>query len=52
VDEAQASLSAAGGEDIIDDDIEDAIEYFSDEDYDSPAEAKGTPTSKWHVPLD
>ena len=52
VDEAQASLSATGGEDVLDDDIEDAIEYFSDDDYDSPAEAKGTSTSKWHVPLD
>ena len=52
VDEAQASLSAADGNNFVDDDIEDAIEYFSDDDYDSPAEAKGTSTSKWHVPLD
>ena len=52
VDEAQSSLSATGGEDVIDDDIEEAIEYFSDEDYEAPAASKGTHTSKWHVPLD
>ena len=38
-------------ENDIDEDMEDAIEYFKDEEYEAPAEKKGTAT-KWHVPLD
>lgn len=52
VDEARSSLYAESGEGVIDDDIEEAIEYFNDEEYETPSEAKGTSTSKWHVPLD
>ena len=47
-----AAKPAIDGEDDFDD-MEDAIEYFSDDDYGAPApeETKGT-ASKWHVPLD
>lgn len=48
VDEVSGSMSE--GEDL-DDDMEDAIEYFHDDDYEAPTEAKGT-AGKWHVPLD
>lgn len=48
VDEVSSSLS---DDENLDDDMEDAIEYFHDDDYEAPAEAKGTAV-KWHVPLD
>ena len=48
VDEVSGSMSE---DEDLDDDMEDAIEYFHDDDYEAPTEAKGT-ASKWHVPLD
>lgn len=48
VDEVSSSLLDDEG---LDDDMEDAIEYFHDDDYEASAEAKGT-AGKWHVPLD
>ena len=48
VDEVSSSLSE---DEDLDDDMEDAIEYFHDDDYEASAEAKGT-AGKWHVPLD
>lgn len=48
VDEVSGSMSE---DEDLDDDMEDAIEYFHDDDYEVPTEAKGT-ASKWHVPLD
>ena len=38
-------------DDETDYDIEDAIDYFKDDEYQFPVEVKGTST-KWHVPLD
>lgn len=51
--EADAHISGNAGdeEETLDDDIEDAIEYFQDDEYQIPVEVKGTST-KWHVPLD
>lgn len=49
VDEA-TRINDADAEDI-DDDFEDAIEYFSDDEYQIPVKIEGTST-KWHVPLD
>ena len=48
VDEVSSSLS---DDEDLDDDMEDAIEYFHDDDYEASAEANGT-AGKWHVPLD
>ena len=48
VDEVSGSMSE---DEDLDDDMEDAIEYFHDDDYEAPAEEKGT-AGKWHVPLD
>lgn len=43
---------AGNGEEAdADEDIEDAIEYFKDDEYQIPVEIKGTST-KWHVPID
>lgn len=52
VDEATGADSehALDAEDI-DDDFEDAIEYFSDDEYQIPVKIEGTST-KWYVPLD
>ena len=49
VDEA-TGIHDANAEDM-DDDFEDAIEYFSDDEYQIPVKIEGTST-KWHVPLD
>ena len=51
VDEAQATLPDGDGDDVLDDDVEDAIEYFQDDEIETPEEVRGTST-KWHVPLD
>jgi len=52
--EADAHISDASAEEDIDDDMEDAIEYFKDDEHTSaPVDAKEKGTSqKWHVPLD
>jgi len=50
VDEVRAANEKQIDEEI-DDDFEDAIEYFKDDEYEIPVEVKGT-SAKWHVPLD
>ena len=49
--DAHLSLENTENDEILDDDLDDAIEYFNDDEYEIPVEVKGTST-KWHVPLD
>ena len=49
--DAHLSVGNAEDEEIFDDDMDDAIEYFKDDEYEIPVEVKGTST-KWYVPLD